>query len=41
VVDGGEWSAPLSGRFTVKERAPSGHQKGDYVDLRVGLGDCE
>jgi hypothetical protein len=36
-LDGGEWSASRSGRFTSRERAPGTHWIGGWVDLRVVL----
>jgi hypothetical protein len=37
ILDGGEWSASHSGRFTPRERAPSTHCTGGYVGPRAGL----
>jgi hypothetical protein len=36
-LDGGEWSASLSGRFTSGETAPSTHCIGGQVGYRAGL----
>jgi hypothetical protein len=36
-VDGGEWSASCPNNFTHRERAPSTHWIGDWVDPRAGL----
>jgi hypothetical protein len=36
-LDGGEWSASRSGRFTPGERAPRTYWTGGWVDPRVGL----
>jgi hypothetical protein len=36
-LDGGEWSASHSSRFTPRERAPGTHWIGGWVSLRVGL----
>jgi hypothetical protein len=38
---GGEWSASRPGRFTTRERAPSTHWIGGWVDPRAGLDDVE
>jgi hypothetical protein len=38
---GGEWSASRPGRFTPRERAPSTHWIGGWVDPRAGLNDVE
>jgi hypothetical protein len=37
-LDGGEWSASRSGRFTPRERARGTHWIGDWVGLRAVLG---
>jgi len=36
-LDGGEWSASLSGRFTPWERAPATNWRGGWVGPRAGL----
>jgi len=36
-VDGGEWSASRSCRFTPGETAPGTHWLGGWVGLRAGL----
>jgi hypothetical protein len=36
-VDGGEWSAPRPGRFTLKERAAGTHRIGGWVGTKAGL----
>jgi hypothetical protein len=36
-LDGGEWSASRSGRFTPRERAPDTHWLGDWVGPIVVL----
>jgi hypothetical protein len=36
-LDGGEWSASRSGRFTPRERAPSTHRIGGWVGPRAVL----
>jgi hypothetical protein len=36
-LDGGEWSASLSYRFTPGERAPGTHWLGGWVNPRAGL----
>jgi hypothetical protein len=36
-LDGGEWSASRSGRFTPGKRAPGTHWIGSRVDFRAGL----
>jgi hypothetical protein len=38
---GGEWSTSIPGRFTPRERAPSTHCIGGWVDLRASLDDLE
>jgi hypothetical protein len=38
---GGEWSASRPYRFTPKERAPSTHWIGGWVDPRASLDDME
>jgi hypothetical protein len=37
VLDGGEWSASRSGRFTFGERAPGTHRIGGCVNPIAGL----
>jgi hypothetical protein len=37
----GEWSASRPGRFTARERAPSIHWIGGWVEPRAGLDDAE
>jgi hypothetical protein len=37
VLDGGEWSDSLSGRFTTGERAPSTNLIGGSVSTRAGM----
>jgi hypothetical protein len=36
-LDGGEWSASRSGRFTPRERAPDNHWIGSWVGPRAVL----
>jgi hypothetical protein len=36
-LDGGEWSASHSGRFTPREGAPGTHWVGGWVGCRAGL----
>jgi len=36
-LDGGEWSASRSSRFTPRERAPGTHWIGGWVGYRAGL----
>jgi hypothetical protein len=36
-LDGGEWSASLTGRFTSRERAPGTHWIEGWVGPRAGL----
>jgi hypothetical protein len=36
-LDGGEWSASRTGRFTPRERAPDTHWIGGWVGPRAGL----
>jgi hypothetical protein len=36
-LDGGEWSASRTGRFTPRERAPGTHWIGGWVGLRAIL----
>jgi hypothetical protein len=36
-IDGGEWLAPRSGRFTREETAPATHWIGGWVGPRAGL----
>jgi hypothetical protein len=38
---GGKWKASRPGHFTSKERAPSTHWIGGWVDPRAGLDDAE
>jgi hypothetical protein len=38
---GGEWSASRPSRFIPRERAPTTHWIGGWVDLRAGLGNVE
>jgi hypothetical protein len=40
-LDGGEWSASRSGRFTSKNTAPGAHWIGGWVGLRAGLDAAE
>jgi hypothetical protein len=37
VLDGGEWSAARTGRFTPMDRAPGKHWIGGWVGPRAGL----
>jgi len=36
-LDGGEWSASRTGRFTLREFAPDTHWIGDWVGLRADV----
>jgi hypothetical protein len=38
---GGEWSASHTSRFTSREKPPSTHWIGGWVDSRAGLNDME
>jgi hypothetical protein len=40
-LDGGEWSASRTGRFTLGERAAGIYWIGGWVGLRTGLDDVE
>jgi hypothetical protein len=40
-LDGGEWSASRSARFTPGEKSPCTDRIGGWVSLRVGLGAVE
>jgi len=39
-LDGGRWSTPRPGRFTLRER-PGTHCTGGWVGSRAGLDKCE
>jgi hypothetical protein len=36
-LDGGEWSTSLSGRLTLRERAPTTHCIGEWMDFTPGM----